>query len=270
MLKILCITGWGVGVEPLQALQQQFAQRHYAVDVLNIFDADDPPIMQQHLELVPHYDVLMGWSLGGQLATLLAEHYRQHTGIAKTLISLATQPCFVAHADWPEAMPSAEFAAFQQSYQDDALSCIKRFCYLITQLQNSPAASAQLEPKQQRLRAKADWLSLQSLIRPQPRSQLETGLHLLQQLNLVEIWKNYPGQQLHLYADQDALIKAKIVQDVADLAANQLKVALIQGSHAFPVFNVEQTLDEIVAWLGANLESSTQITATTIESGVKL
>lgn len=254
MFKILCITGWGMGVAPLQALKQQFAQQHYVMDVLDIFDANDPEVMQQHLDQVQHYDVLMGWSLGGQLATLLAAHYWQHTGIAKPLITLATQPCFVANAHWHNAMPVAEFKAFQQSYFDDPSSCIKRFCYLITQLPIYAEMPLQVDAKQQRLQAKANWLSLQSLVQAPDAApaqlQLARGLELLEQLNLVENWKNYPGQQLHLYAHQDALINPQVVQEIADLAADSLRVGYVSGAHAFPVFNVAETVDEIVALLG--------------------
>lgn len=254
ILKILCITGWGVGTAPLQSLQQHLAQHDHVMEVLDIFDPHDPEQMQQQLQQVSHYDVLMGWSLGGQLATLLAERYWQHTGIAKALITLATQPCFVAHAAWPDAMPVAEFSHFQQAYHDDAATCIKRFCYLITQLPVYAEMPVQVDPKQQRLQAKSDWLSLQSLLQlpdtPQQQSRLARGLELLAELNLVENWKNYPGRQRHLYAHQDALIKPQVVQQIAELAETSLHIGYVDGSHAFPVFNVTETADHIVAMLG--------------------
>lgn len=65
MQSVLLITGWGVGVEPLQHLQQQLRGAGCVAEVINIFDAADPIAFQATLAKVQHYDVLAGWSLGG-------------------------------------------------------------------------------------------------------------------------------------------------------------------------------------------------------------
>ncbi len=40
---------------------------------------------------------IIGWSLGGQLATLLVAAVEQQYQQQKVLITLASNPCFVAH-----------------------------------------------------------------------------------------------------------------------------------------------------------------------------
>lgn len=229
--KVLLITGWGVGTEVLTALQNQLYGAQVNVDLINIFDPEDPVELQRHLDLAEHYDVLMGWSLGGQLASVLADQLYKQTGQAKPLITLASNPCFVQQATWPNAMPQAEFATFQQSYLDQPEACIKRFCYLISQGGRQP---------------KQDWLMLQSLQQPQDIALMQQGLISLGDLNTLSILQNYPGQQFHLLATQDHLVPLQIAQDLQYFPAKFLKIIKIDGSHAFPVVEVEQTCEQIV------------------------
>jgi len=202
--------------------------------LINIFDALDPEVLAIQLQQVQHYDMLMGWSLGGQLAAYLAQQYWIQTGIAKPLISLASNPCFVQHATWPLAMPRTDFQAFQQSYRQNAKACIKRFCYLLTQGDES---------------AKKNWLSLQDLLQVQDETLMNRGLELLEKLNLVDILQNYTGRQLHLMAKQDVLVDYQITQDKPYLATKFIETAFVSGTHSFPVFQVNETTDKIVDFI---------------------
>ena len=68
-----------------------------------------------------------GWSLGGQVALRWAQH--APVQVSK-IILLASTPCFVQRADWPCAMPSATFQAFEQDLQQGAERTLKRFIAL--------------------------------------------------------------------------------------------------------------------------------------------
>lgn len=229
--KILLITGWGGGTELLKPLHEALQQKGHNVERINIFNALDEDILQQHVEHAVKFDVIVGWSLGGQLATLLVDQIRKKYAEQKVLITLASNPCFVAQADWTTAMPVETFMQFKQSFEQDAISTLKRFGLLVCQGANS---------------AKKDFVAMQKLIRPQPIALLRQGLQLLEQLNLVELYKNYQGKQLHVFAEHDALVPYQVVQNIDDLAANNLSVVSIEGaSHGFPCFMVEQTVQII-------------------------
>ena len=87
---------------------------------------------------------------------------------------------------------------------------------------------------------------MQKLIHPQPIALLKQGLQMLEQLNLVEMYENYQGRQLHVFAEYDALIPYQVMQKTKDLAAKNLSVVSIHGaSHGFPCFMVEQTVQII-------------------------
>lgn len=229
--KILLITGWGGGAELLKPLHEALEQKGHSVERLNIFNALDDEILQQHVELAVKFDVIIGWSLGGQLATLLVDQIQQQYAEQKVLITLASNPCFVAQADWTTAMPVETFMQFKQSFEQDAITTLKRFGLLVCQGASS---------------AKKDFVAMQKLIRPQPIALLRDGLQLLEQLNLVELYENYQGRQLHVFAEHDALVPYQVVQKTKDLAAKNLSVVSVEGaSHGFPCFMVEQTVQII-------------------------
>ena len=231
--RILLITGWGGGTQLLHALQQQLQQTH-EVELINIFNAFDSEILQQQVELARAFDVIIGWSLGGQLATLLVDQIEQYDAERKVLITLASNPCFVANALWQTAMPLATFQSFQQSFNDDAVATLKRFGYMVCQ---GVATS------------KADFVNLQSLIQPQQLNRLQQGLVLLQQLNVTDILKNYQGKQYHIFAEQDVLVSHQVVHNIQQFAAKFIKVELIEGSHGFPIFNFETLTRKICQYL---------------------
>nr|WP_032857938.1 alpha/beta fold hydrolase [Acinetobacter dispersus] len=229
--KILLITGWGGGAELLKPLHEALEQKGHIVERLNIFNALDNDILQQQVERAVKFDVIVGWSLGGQLATLLVDQIQQKYAELKVLITLASNPCFVAQADWTTAMPVEIFMQFKQSFEQDAISTLKRFGLLVCQGASS---------------AKKDFVAMQKLIRPQPIALLRDGLQLLEQLNLVELYERCQGKQLHVFAEHDALVPYQVVRKTKDLATKNLSVVLIDGaSHGFPCFMVEQTVQII-------------------------
>lgn len=229
--KILLITGWGGGAELLKPLHEALQQKGHNVERINIFNALDEEILQQQVEYAVKFDVIVGWSLGGQLATLLVDQIRKKYAEQKVLITLASNPCFVAQADWTTAMPVETFMQFMQSFEQDAISTLKRFGWLVCQGASS---------------AKNDFVAMQKLIRPQPVALLRQGLQLLEQLNLVEMYKNCQGRQLHVFAEHDALVPYQVMQNIDHLAEKNLSVVSIEGaSHGFPCFMVEQTVQII-------------------------
>lgn len=229
--KILLITGWGGGAELLKPLNDALKQKGYLVERINIFNVLDNEVLQQHVELAVKFDVIVGWSLGGQLAMILVHQILQQYNEQKILITLASNPCFVAQADWMTAMPVETFVHFKQSFEQDAITTLKRFGLLVCQGTSS---------------AKKDFLDMQKLIRPQPIALLKQGLELLEQLNLVDLYKNYQGRQLHVFAEYDVLVPYQVNQNIQNLAAKNLSVITIEGaSHGFPCFMVEHTVQVI-------------------------
>ena len=232
--RILLITGWGGGTKLLQPLAHALQHKGHSVELINIFNGLDTQALQQYAEQAKDFDVIIGWSLGGQLATLLVEAVEQQYQQQKVLITLASNPCFVAHENWATAMSPATFQNFKQSFEADAIATLKKFGFMVCQ---GTATTKQ------------DFLQLQSLLQPQSLDLLKQGLNCLEHLNTVEILQNYTGHQLHLLAKQDFLVSYKVLDNLKALGANFLDAMLLSGSHGLPVFHVDELTDQICQYL---------------------
>ncbi|MDR2250462.1 hydrolase [Acinetobacter sp.] len=239
--KILLITGWGVGMEPLQSLKLHLEKAGFKTQLINIFNVFESKF-QTKLDLVAEVDVVIGWSLGGQLATQLVDIFYKQTGQTKTLITLASNPCFVANDNWQTAMPTNVFGQFKASFLQNQQATLKRFYYLIT------LGSSQ---------AKQDWMNVQQIANPPSTELLLEGLQMLEQLNLVDNLKSYPGRQLHLFAEQDNVIPCKIIDNFSNIATENMTYKLLEdATHAFPYLQVERTIEEICQFLTIHQQSS--------------
>ena len=234
MQNILLITGWGGGTKLLQSLQQSLEQKGHSVELINIFNALDSEVLQQQVEKARNFDVIIGWSLGGQFAMLLVDQISKQYQQQKILITLASNPSFVANAEWHTAMDQPTFQNFKQSFEHDAITTLRKFGFMVCQ---GTATSKQ------------DFVTLQSLIQPQNLDILKQGLNCLEQLNTVSILKNYAGHQYHLFAKQDFLVSYKVVENIEKLNAKFLDAELISGSHGFPILQFDSITDKICQYL---------------------
>lgn len=236
--KILLITGWGGGTKLLNSLKQALEYKGHTVELINIFNALDEKELQQQAEKVKVFDVIIGWSLGGQLAALLADQISKQYHQQKVLITLASNPCFVEscveHAEWHTAMSEEAFQNFKQSFQHDAIATLKKFGFMVCQGVKT---------------TKEDFQVLQSLIQPQNLERLKQGLDCLEQLNTVNILKNYAGYQYHFFAKQDFLVSYKVAENIQKLNAEFLEIELLSGSHGLPIFQFESISDKICQYL---------------------
>lgn len=231
---ILLITGWGGGTKLLNPLQQALQNRGHQVDLINIFNALDEQELQCQIENAKNYDVIIGWSLGGQLATILVDQISKRYQQQKVLITLASNPCFVANATWQTAMSQSAFQNFKQSFEHDAIATLKKFGFMVCQ---GTATTKQ------------DFLILQSLIQTQNLDRLKCGLVCLEKLNNVSILKNYMGHQYHVLGKQDYLVSYKVLENLQNLDAKFLKAELVSGSHGLPVFQSDNLTDKICQYL---------------------
>ncbi|MBL0950100.1 MAG: alpha/beta fold hydrolase [Pseudomonas sp.] len=164
---------------------------------------------------LPHDCWLAGWSLGGMLATALAARRGER---CRGLITLASNACFVASDSWPKAMPAQTYAAFYESCQDNAGATLKRFAMLCAQ---GGADARDLSRQLQRHLSSSD------------ESALLAGLRLLANLDSRAALAAYSGPQLHLLAEQDALVPAAAGDALlALLPAGEVDV-LEECGHAF-------------------------------------
>lgn len=240
MRKILLITGWGVGIQPLLPLQQELIDQGFKVELIDIFDVFNPIEMAKQLDFAQNFDVIIGWSLGGQIATLLVDQLYKQKGQLKTLITLASNPKFVANQEWSIGMESNTFSSFQSAFKKDPSTTLKRFCYLVTQ---------------GGIDAKSDWRKLQSYVNEAHLELKNKGLDMLGAINNVTILKSIVGNQYHIFAEQDSLVGYKVVGNIQKMSAIFIKLEVVNGSHGFPVFEPKLISGKISQYLNAIQET---------------
>ncbi|MCW1938571.1 alpha/beta fold hydrolase [Pseudomonas sp. MDMC_285] len=164
---------------------------------------------------LPHDCWLAGWSLGGMLAAALAARRGER---CRGLITLASNACFVASDTWATAMPAQTYSAFYEGCQENAGATLKRFAMLCAQ----GGADARGLSRH-----------LQSHLSTSDESALLAGLRLLASLDNCAALAAYSGPQLHLLAEQDALVPAAAGDALlALLPAGEVDV-LEECGHAF-------------------------------------
>ncbi|MBI6554035.1 alpha/beta fold hydrolase [Pseudomonas veronii] len=218
--RLILLPGWGLGVSPLEPLAAALhgLNEHLRVQVepLPALASSDLDEWLDELDAsLPDNAWLGGWSLGGMLASELAARRGER---CCGLLTLASNPCFVARDSWPNAMPGATFEAFLAGCHADVPVTLKRFGLLCAKGAADPRGLARL---------------LTSAAPQTPWDVLMSGLELLAQLDTRDALVAYRGPQLHLFAGLDELVPAEAASDLLSLLPD-VEIGLIeQAGHAF-------------------------------------
>lgn len=239
--RLILLPGWGLGISPLEPLAAALRglDEHLRVEIeplpeieLSVFgEIELSELLDDLDERLPDNAWLGGWSLGGMLATELAARRADR---CCGLVTLASNPSFVACGDWASAMAPDVFDQFLAGCDLDPTGTLKRFSLLCVQGAEDPRGLSRL------LNSAAPATSHDSLL---------NGLKLLAQLDTRKALQAYRGPQLHLFAGLDALVPAEASSDLLALLPD-IEVGLIeQASHAFILENPHGVAAAIQAFL---------------------
>jgi pimeloyl-[acyl-carrier protein] methyl ester esterase len=218
--RLILLPGWGLGISPLEPLAAalQGLDEHLRVEIEPLPELESSDLDEWLDELdstLPKDAWLGGWSLGGMLASELAVRRGER---CCGLLTLASNPSFVAHAEWSSAMPGETFDAFLAGCSADPRMTLKRFSLLCAQGAEDPRGLSRL------LLAGAP---------NTPQAQLMSGLEVLAQLDNRQALQAFRGPQLHLFAGLDGLVPAEAAGELLALLPD-VEIGLIeQASHAF-------------------------------------
>lgn len=223
---LVLVHGWGFGSavwQPLVAtLQQQFSL--YLLDLPGYgansnATADDWHLLSllEYIERqLPFPAIWVGWSLGGQLAAEYAMHQPDRvTG----LLTLCSNPCFVANSAWQNAMASSTFSEFARATDENPHASLNRFAGLV----------AQGSPQQRQ-----DLRFLQSCLKASPMPEadlLSAGLKLLSSLDSRAAYTELTLPHAHLLGALDALVPTEAADAITNLNPRAQVILLEQACH---------------------------------------
>lgn len=150
---------------------------------------DTDTLLDWLIDALPGHCHLLGWSLGGQLATLLAERCPRRI---EALITIASNPHFLAEADWP-GMAVGKAAAFHRLIRDQGNAGLTRFALLLA---HGDRQERQVLERLQALNAH----------QPPGTETLLTSLDTLEQLDTRTALDRLELPVTHILAEADALV----------------------------------------------------------------
>jgi pimeloyl-[acyl-carrier protein] methyl ester esterase len=208
--RLLCLPGWCLGRGPLQAtvdaVNGQFIDLpgYRETPLIDDFEAAAESIASR----LPAATVLLGWSLGAQLAIAIAA--RAPEKIAK-LVLVAATASFIQRDGWPHAMPPELLADFSAGVANDVEAMLPRF---VGGFNRGDA------------HAKAVTLSLLKQADPRPpATTLASGLAWLRDVDLRQRAPRIKAATLLIHGSADPLMPCAAAEALADLIpAAQLSI----------------------------------------------
>jgi len=223
---LVLVHGWGFGSDVwlplLEPLQQSF--HLHLIDLPGYGRAktaesgawDLNALMAEFVMEVSESAIWCGWSLGGMLAAHYAKFQPERV---EAVLTIASNPVFVANQDWPNAMPHQVFADFVKALSDHPQTTLNRFAGLVTQ----GAASS-----------RADLRLLKPLLQNAPTPEhLMASLLLLSKMDLRRVIAEIKVPQCHIFGEKDALIPIAAAHASQGLNP-QAAIKIIAGASHIP------------------------------------
>ena len=179
--------------------------------------------------------VLIGWSLGGLVATLIAEQSDK----IKAVVYIATAPCFINNENWTNVIDVKDFEKLESKFLNDTAMALKYFAGLI--------ASGDEAPKN------TNKLIRQSLANTEDSATLGSWL---EQMRKTEQRSNFSALKipiLILLGENDVLINAHIKNELTSLNPSAQANVLKNCGHAPFISNADQTIKLINEFIGRNV-----------------
>jgi pimeloyl-[acyl-carrier protein] methyl ester esterase len=223
---LVCLHGWGLNLRVFDALAEDLADTREvrAIDLPGHGASDwDPAAADlgsqaaQIEAMLPPHCVLLGWSLGGQLALEIARRWPERL---QQLVLVATTPRFVADEVWTAGMAPLVMQRFAEQLARDWHATVDEFLQL--QVRGSRDATAALAELQRALREHGE-------ARPEA---LAAGLDILRSADLREAARKITTQTLLISGQHDRITPASAADWLAQAMPQARHLQLPRAGHA--------------------------------------
>ncbi len=235
--SVVLISGWAMPAMAMETLAAALDADHRRVSVVQLPGLVEEPgghydwdamLAYLDLHLFDKPVILVGWSLGGMLASLYAS---RHPESVAGVVTLSSNPCFVKTPEWPAAMEPVMFAGFQAGMVDDAQATLQQFAVL---------CSAGSADRKSRARELQEFL----LDTDQEPVVLEALLKLLGESDLRSVLADIRCPVIHILGKNDALVPDSAAKQLADSYPLH-RVHLLDGGHCFFMDDPQMVVREI-------------------------
>ncbi|ORM80860.1 pimeloyl-[acyl-carrier protein] methyl ester esterase [Pantoea deleyi] len=238
---LVLLHGWGLNAEVWQTIIPRLSPhcRLHLVDLPGYGRSQNAGALTlkqmaaQLLPLLPPQAVVMGWSLGGLVATELALTAPDRLA---ALITVASSPCFTATAEWPGIKPET-LQNFQQMLSSDFQRTVERFLALQTLGTET---------------ARADARQLKEVVLSQPMPEvavLDAGLEILREVDLRDALPQITLPFLRLYGALDGLVPRRIAAELDERLPASPSVVIEKAAHAPFISHSETFCQHIVNFI---------------------
>lgn len=219
---VVLLHGWGFDSQSWGDLLPSLRQHHHVI-ALDLPGFGDSPggddfslgtVLEALAASLPPKAVVMGWSLGGMLAVALAARYPERVS---RVITLASNLCFVASPEWPDAMAPAVNQRFTADFERSPARTLKRFAALV----------AHGDGKERTLCA-----TLSRLIDAEPSLHWVQALGVLARLDNRQSFRQLQSPGLHLFGENDALVPAAVAAQLPAINPRQRVMLVANTGHA--------------------------------------
>ena len=215
---LVLLHGWGADSTIFAGFAEVMAQSRDVILVDLPGFGGSEPWLQMDLEALfetlsnhlPDRFSLLGWSLGGMIASAFCERFPERV---TKLITLAANACFVADREWRTAMPAKTFRQFCGFFNATPEACLKQFVGLEAQGDN-----------QQRQLTKA----LRRFSAAETNHNWNQSLALLGEIDNRRALAGLSMPGLHLFGENDALVPVAAAAEISALNVTQ-KVEILDG-----------------------------------------
>jgi pimeloyl-[acyl-carrier protein] methyl ester esterase len=242
---LVCIHGWGMNLRAFDPLRAALRDEHgsWALDLpghgrseWHQERSDLESQLQDIQSALPARCVLVGWSLGGQLALELA---RRAPLQVRALVLIASTPRFTQAADWPQGLDAQTMHAFAAQLEQDWRQTLRDF----VQLQVRGGRNA--ETTQQQLEAALEAHGLPRM------AALRAGLAMLTVLDQRTVLAQIQQPVLVVSGQNDRVTPPAAGHWMAEALPHARHAQIVRAGHAPLLSHVDEVKLAIAGFLGA-------------------
>ncbi|MDN3652298.1 pimeloyl-ACP methyl ester esterase BioH [Thalassotalea ponticola] len=242
-MPLVFIHGWGLNSAIFKPVADKLASRYQVtlIDLPGFGDNQHIAPSEYSLSVISNLvadcitqpSVILGWSLGGLVATEIALHHRN---LVTGLVTIASSPYFVQQDNWP-GIKAELLTSFHRQLAADSDKTISNFLKL--QAMGSEHVARDIK-------------EIKSLLASRPKANervLDASLCLLETVDLRCKIADLTVPFLRLYGRLDSLVPKGMIEQMDKLVPNADRYVFHRASHAPFISHKEEFYTVLSDWL---------------------